>query len=347
MSWPRYRKLFDLNYAKNLPASATSQTGGPLVKDLFSRWRLTLSGNDVKAGTLTGGALCAETPHSLLKSLWMKLNGQQLIELPGTDLRVVHLLQNGKDVQFTPTVATTDVTTAFRASYDFDFMTTLSDFARRTMLAANRYDTVEFGVNWGSETDFHSGAYATSHAITSGKLEVEAEMFTGIPDFHVRVNPQTGIAEPVQYWHRRFWRTTFEVLATQKLKEFAIPIGETLARIYLKEFTDADSFETPRNNILDAQAAMELWFNGSERKYQFAKDKLDEFVNDDYQLGIGTATALPTGYHVIDFMRDKDYANAMRTDAGAGIANVTIKADVTTQSSAKLRALMETFVPSL
>jgi len=348
MSWPRYRKLFDLNYAKNLPATASSAQGGPLIKDLFSQWRLTLSGGHQKAGTLTGGALCAETPHSLIDSLFLKLNGQQLIEMPGTDLRVVHLISNSKDVQFTPTVATTDVTTAFRAVYWLDWVTKLSDFARRTMLAANRYDTVEFGVNWGSEADFHSGAYATTHAITAAtKLEVEAEAFTGIPEFHVRIDPNTGVIAPVQYWHRRFQRVTFAIGATQKLMEFAIPTGETLARIYLKEFTDANAFETPVNNIIDANAAIELWFNGSERKLQFDKQKLDELANDDYRLGIGTATAMPTGYHVIDFMRDRDYANAMRTDVGAGISNITIKADVTTASNAKIRALLETFVPSL
>lgn len=348
MSWPRYRKLFDLAYAKNLPVSATSSQGGPLTKEMFSQLRLTLSGGDVKAGTLTGGALCGETPHSLIKSLFLKLNGQQLIEIPGTDLRVVHLISNSKDVQFTPTVATTDVTTAFRAVYNFDFMTRLSDFARRTFLAANRYDTVEFGVQWGSETDFHSGAYATSHALTAAtKLEVEGEMFTGIPAFHVRTDPNTGVSSPVQYWHRRFQRITFPISQTQKAMEFAIPTGETLARIYLKEYTDADSFETPRTNIIDAAGALELWFNGSERKFQFSKDKLDELSNDDYRLGIGTATAMPTGYHVLDFMRDRDYANAMRTDAGAGISAVTIKADCTTQSNAKVRALLETLVQSL
>jgi hypothetical protein len=336
MSWPRFRKLFDLNYARSLPVTASSQTGGPMVKDLFSFWRLTLSGGHQKAGTLTGGALCAETPHSLIKSLFLKLNGQTLIELPGTDLRVVHLLANNRDVVSTPTVATTDVTTSFRAVYFFDFLTKLSDFARRTLLAANRYDTVEFGINWGNETDFHSGAYATTHAITSAtKVEVEAEMFTGIPEFHVRNG------SPVEYWHRRFQRTTFEILATSNLKEFPIPLGETIARIYLKEYTDANSFETPVNNIINAQGALELWFNGNERKFQYAKDKLDELVNDTRRI------TLPTGYHVIDFMRDDDYANAMRTDAGSGIASLSLKADVTTQSNAKLRCLLETFVPSL
>jgi len=346
MSWPRYRKLFDLNYVKNTTATATSQTGGPLVKDLFSGWRLTLSGVHEKAGTLTGGVLCLETPHSLIKSLQLKLNGQQLIDIPGTDLRVVHLISNSKDVQFTPTVATTDSSTAFRAVYNFDFATKLSDFARRTLLAANRYDTVEFSVQWGSETDLHSGAYATTHICTTAtKLEVEAEMFTGIPDFHVRnIN---GVTQPVQYWHRRFWRTTFSVGATGSLTDFQIPMGETLARIYLKEYTDANSFEIPVNTVINAAGAIELWFNGNERKFQFDKKKLQELNNDDYRLGIGTATAMPTGYCVIDFMRDKDYANAMRTDAGAGIANLTLKADVTTVANAKIRALLETFVPSL
>lgn len=344
MSWPRFRNIFTLNYAKNLPVSVTSENGGPLVKDLFSMWRLTLSGNDVKAGTLTGGALCSETPHSLISSLWLKLNGQALIELPATDLRTVNLFSNSKDVIVTPTVATTDVTTAFKAVYYFDFLTKLSDFARRTLLAANRYDKIEFGVNWLSEAAFHSGAYATSHSITNCTLDVDAEMFTGVPDFHVRVNPTTGLPEPVQYWHRRFYRTTFEITQTQKLKELAIPIGETLARLYLKEYTDVDVFETPRTNIIDAQGNMELWFNGSERKFQFRKDKLDDLVTDDYEL---TGTSIPTGYHVVDFMRDRDYANAMRTDAGAGIANLILKADVTTQTNAKIRALMETFVPSL
>jgi len=333
-------------YAKNLPTSATSQTGGPLVKDLFSQWRLTLTGGHQKAGTLTGGVLGLETPHSLIKSITLKLNGQNLIDIAGTDLRVVHMLARGKDVQHTATVATTDVTTTFRAAYNFDFMTRLSDFARRTLLAANRYDTVEFVCNWGSETDFHSGAYATTHTITAAtKLEVEAEMFTGIPAFHVAV--VNGVAQPVEYWHRRFWKTTFGVAQTGKLTDFAIPMGETLARIYLKEYTDANSFEIPETDIIDADGAIELWFNGNERKFQFTKTKLKELNNDDYRLGIGTATAIPTGYTVIDFMRDKDYANAMRTDAGAGIANLTIKADVTTKSNAKIRALLETFVPSL
>lgn len=348
MSWPRWRKLFDLNYSKNLPASATSASGGPLVKDLFSQWRLTLSGGHQKAGTLTGGVLCLETPHSLINSLVLKLNGQQLTEIPGTDLRVVHQVSMGKDVQQTPTVATTDVTTAFRAVYNFDFMTRLSDFARRTLLAANRYDTVEFIVNWGSEASFHSGAYATTHAITAAtKLEVEAEMFTGIPDFHVRVNPTTGLSEPVQYWHRRFIKTTFPINQTQKLSELNLMLGETIARIYFKEYTDANAFEIPVNNIIDAAGAMELWFNGSERKFQFSKDKLQELNNDDYRLGIGTSATIPLGYSVIDFMRDRDYANAMRTDAGAGIANLILKADVTTQSNAKVRALIETLVPGL
>ena len=347
MSWPRWRKLFDLPYSKNTPVSVTSQQGGPMVKDLFSQFRLTLSGGHQKAGTLTGGALCTETPHSLIKSLFVKLNGQQLLEIPGTDLRVVHLISNSKDVQFTPTVATTDVTTSFRAVYNFDFQTRLADFARRTFLAANRYDVVEFGVQWGSEASLHSGAYATTHAVTAAtKIEVEAETWTGIADFHARTNPSNGTMAPVQYWHRRFQRTTFGITATQKAYEMAIPLGETLARLYLKEYTDASDFETPVNNIIDAAGAVEIWFNGNERKFQFTKDKLDELANDDYRLGIGTATALPTGYHVIDFMRDRDFANAMRTDAGSGMAKVSLIADVTTASNAKLRMLSETLVPS-
>lgn len=348
MSWPRWRSLFTVPYSKNLPVTTTSANGGPMVKDLFSQWRLTLSGTHVKAGTLTGGVLCLETPHSLIQNLILKLNGQQLLEIPGTDLRVVHQISMGKDVQFTPTVATTDVTTSFRAVYNFDFLTRLSDFARRTLLAANRYDMVEFIVQWGSEASFHSGAYATSHSIGAAtSLEVEAEMFTGVPDFHARVNPTTGIAEPVQYWHRRFIRTTFQVNQTQKLSDLVLPLGETIARIYLKEYTDANAFEIPVNNIIDAAGALQLWFNGSERKFDFTKDNLQELNNDDYRLGIGTSPTIPLGYTVIDFMRDRDYANAMRTDAGAGIQNLTIKADVTTAANAKIRALLETFVPGL
>lgn len=352
MSWPRYRNVSDTTilYSKNKPVSIKSENGGPFVKDLMSFLRLTLSGTHVKAGTLTGGALCLETPHSILKSVFLKLNGQTLIELPGTDLRLVSMLETGRDVQFTPTVATTDVTTSFRAVYFLDFWTRLSNFARRTLLAANRYDTIEFGVLWGSETDFHSGAYATSHSIGAAtKLEVDSEAFTGIPEFHVAPNPATGVMEPVKYWHRKFQRTTFDITATQKLKELVIPTGETLARLYLKEYNDnGTTFETPKNDIIDAQGAIEVWFNGTERKLEYKKDKLDELGVDMYGLGLGTAgSAFPTGYHVIDFMWDKDYANAFRTDAGSGVQNVVIKADVTTATAAHVRALLETFVPSL